>query len=47
MPLTDIQVRNAKPKSAPYKLADAEDMYLLVKPSGAKYGRLKFRFGGK
>ena len=47
MPLTDTQVRNAKPKSAPYKLADAEGMYLLVKPSGAKYWRLKFRFGGK
>ena len=47
MSLTDTQVRNAKPKGAPYKLADAEGMYLLVQPSGAKYWRLKFRFGGK
>lgn len=47
MPLTDIEVRNAKPKSAPYKLTDAEGMYLLVKPSGAKYWRLKYRYGGK
>ncbi len=47
MPLTDIEVRNAKPKSAPYKITDAEGMYLLVKPSGAKYWRLKYRYGGK
>lgn len=47
MPLTDIQVRNAKPKRAPYKLADAEGMYLLVKSTGAKYWRLKYRYGGK
>ncbi len=47
MPLTDTEVRNAKPKSAQYKLTDAEGMYLLVKPSGAKYWRLKYRYGGK
>jgi integrase len=47
MPLTDIQVRNAKPKTAPYKLTDGEGMYLLVNASGAKYWRLKYRYGGK
>ena len=47
MPLTDIAVRNAKPKSAPYKLADAEGMYLLVKPKGGKYWRFKYRYGKK
>ena len=47
MPLTDIQVRNAKPKTAPYKLADGEGMYLLVNAGGAKYWRLKYRYGGK
>ena len=47
MPLTDTQVRNAKPKTAPYKLTDAEGMYLLVNPSGARYWRLKYRYGGK
>ena len=29
-PLTDIQVRNAKPKDKAYKLADGAGMYLLV-----------------
>ncbi len=47
MPLTDTEVRNAKPKGTQYKLADAEGMYLLVTPSGAKYWRLKYRYGGK
>ena len=47
MPLTDVEVRSAKPKSASYKLADAEGMYLLVTPTGAKYWRLKYRYGGK
>jgi integrase len=47
MPLSDTAVRNAKPKHAPYKLADGEGMYLLVQPSGAKYWRLKYRYAGK
>ncbi len=41
MPLINIQARNAKPKTAPYKLTDWEGMYLLVNASGAKYWRLK------
>src|SRR5579862_5936569 len=45
--LTDVKVKNAKPRATPYKLADGQGMYLLVKPDGAKYWRLKYRFGGK
>jgi len=41
MPLIDIRVRNAKPKTAPYKLTDGEGMYLPVNANGAKYWRLK------
>ncbi|ARK89403.1 tyrosine-type recombinase/integrase [Burkholderia pseudomallei] len=47
MPLTDIQVRNAKASAAPYKLTDGNGMYLLVQPNGAKYWRLSYRFLGK
>ena len=84
MPLTDVQIRNAKPglkpirpgelakrqnsQSAvtstngtasnsdaarfektdkPYKLADANGLYLEVDPSGGKYWRFKYRFEGK
>lgn len=47
MALSDTAVRNAKPKPAAFKLADGEGMYLLVKPDGAKYWRLKYRYEGK
>ena len=47
MALTDTTVRNAKPLAKPYKLADAQGMYLHVKPNGGKHWRLKYRFNGK
>lgn len=47
MPLTDIIARNAKPKEKLYKLADADGMFLSVRPNGGKYWQLKYRFGGK
>jgi len=47
MPLTDPEVRNAKPFEKPYKLADGGGMYLEVMPNGSKYWRLKYRFAGK
>jgi integrase len=47
MPLSDLQIRNAKSSAKPYKLADGGGLYVLVKPDGAKYWRLKYRFAGK
>jgi integrase len=48
MPLTDATIRNAKANpDKPYKLTDEKGMYLLVNPSGGKYFRLKYRWGGK
>jgi len=32
MALTDVKIRNAKPKAKPYKLADGDGMFLLVHP---------------
>lgn len=46
MPLTDISIRNAKPKDKPYKLTDGRGLYLLVKKTG-KYFRWDYRFAGK
>src|SRR5262249_42888434 len=43
----DAKVRNAKPKTRPYKIADGEGLFLLVMPSGSKYWRLKYTFVGK
>ncbi|KGR93238.1 tyrosine-type recombinase/integrase [Burkholderia sp. ABCPW 111] len=47
MPLTDVQVRNAKAGTTPYKLTDGEGMYLFVHPNGGKYWRMFYRFLGK
>jgi integrase len=47
MALTDTRIRNAKPTSKPFKLSDGGGMYLLVKPDGARYWRLDYRFAGK
>lgn len=47
MNLTDIAAKTAKPKERPYKLSDGMGLYLLVKPNGSKYWRLKYRFLGK
>ena len=47
VPLTDIQVKTAKPKEKPYSLFDGGGMYLEVLPTAAKRWRLKYRFNGK
>jgi len=46
IPLTELQVKNAKPKDKPYKLTYGGGLYLLVNPDGAKYWRMKARFSG-
>lgn len=45
--ITDTAARNAKPKDKPYKLPDANGLYLQVTPSGSKLWRMKYRFLGK
>lgn len=42
-PLTDIQVRNAKPREKTYTLADGDGMYLEVTPTGSKIWRMAYR----
>jgi len=42
-PLTDIQIRNSKPKEKPYKLSDGGGLYVEVTPGGAKLWRMKVR----
>ena len=41
--LTDLEIRNARKKDRPYKLADGGGLYLEVLPSGSKIWRMKFR----
>lgn len=47
MALTDTKIRTLKPPEKAYKLSDEKGLFLLVKPSGAKYWRFKYRFAGK
>lgn len=47
MALTDVTIRNAKPRDGEYKMADSGGLYLLVTPAGGKLWRVKFRAAGK
>ncbi|MBB3994745.1 integrase [Sulfitobacter undariae] len=47
MPLSDIKIRNLKTEAKPYKVADFEGLFILVKTSGSKSWRFKYRLGGK
>ncbi|KVW91018.1 tyrosine-type recombinase/integrase [Burkholderia cepacia] len=47
MPLTDTAIKNAKPADKPARLFDGGGLYLEIAPSGGKWWRLKYRFGGK
>ena len=46
-PLSDIQVKNAKPAPKETKLFDGGGLYLLITPSGGKLWQLKYRYDGK
>lgn len=43
VPLTDLQLKRAKPRDKPFKLFDGAGMYLEIFPSGTKLWRMKFR----
>jgi integrase len=47
LPLTDIQVKNAKAEGKAVKLFDGGGLFLLVEPSGVRGWRFKYRFNGK
>jgi len=47
MPLTDVAVRQAKPGPQIRRMSDGKGLFLEVRPNGAKYWRLAYRFGGK
>ena len=47
MPLSDIQVRNLKPREKAYKVSDFEGLFVLVKTNGSRLWQLKYRLDGK
>jgi hypothetical protein len=47
LPLSDLQVKNAKPKETDYKLSDSYGLHLLITPTGGKLWRFQYRFDNK
>ncbi|MGZ0073848.1 Arm DNA-binding domain-containing protein [Sphingobium limneticum] len=47
MPLKELEVRYATKRSKDYKLADGQGLYLLVRPTGSRLWRMKYRFDGE
>ena len=47
MALSDIKIRQAKPKDTPYKLADGQNLFLHIQPNGGKYWRYRYNWLGK
>ena len=47
MSLTALAVSKAKPRAKQYKLTDGRGLCLLITPSGGRYWRFQYRFGGQ
>jgi integrase len=47
MALTTTVIRATKPSIKPFKMADGNGLYLLVRPTGGKLWRMDYRFHGK
>ena len=47
MPLTDAEIRKAKPAATAYKLSDGGGLFLWVASTGGKLWRWKYRIDGK
>lgn len=47
MALTEVGIRQAKPRDKDWKLADSGGLYLLIRPNGSKLWKMKFRANGK
>lgn len=46
-PLTDTEIKSAKPREKEYKIFDGGGLYMTITPDGGKRWRLKFIFDGK
>jgi integrase len=45
--LSDIAVRNLKPREKPYKIFDRKGLFVLINPNGSKLWRWRYRFEQK
>jgi integrase len=47
MPITALEISQAKPRDKEYKLSDSGGLYLLIRPNGAKHWKHKVRIHGR
>lgn len=47
MPLTDLSIKNAKPKIGRIKMSDGGGLHVEISPGGTKTWKLAYRFAGK
>ena len=47
MPLSEVKIRNAKPRDKAFILTDGDGLFLLVTPSGGKLWRFRYYFDRK
>lgn len=47
MPLTDTQIRQAKPKDRPYRKSDGKGLFIEIRPNGSKLWRYQYRLGDR
>lgn len=47
MALTNIEIKNASPTNSDYTLSDGSGLFIIIKPSGSKLWRFRYRRDGK
>ena len=47
MPLTDLQLRRARPEPKAYKITDGSGLFIEIRPTGSKLWRYRYRIAGK
>ena len=47
MPLTDLEIKKAKPREKRYTLCDGKGLNLEIRPSGSKAWYLRYRDNGR
>ena len=47
MSLSDVVIRNARPRNRAFKMFDGDGLYIEIMPTGSKLWRLKYRYGGR
>jgi integrase len=45
--LSDTRIRTAKPRAKPFKLYDENGLFIIVRPDGARWGRIRYCLHGK